>query len=60
MNKFISEHAELSEISVGINSEIIRQLQKELSSLYGTYRLCYGDYAGFFLLRTGTADSSKE
>ena len=59
VNKFISEHAELSETSASINSETVRQLQKELNSLYGTYRLSYGDYAGF-LLRTGTADSNIE
>lgn len=29
VNKFISEHTELLETSVGINSESVRQLQKE-------------------------------
>ena len=44
VKRFISEHAELSETSRGIDSDTIRQLQRDLNSLYADYRMCYGEY----------------
>ena len=59
MNRYIAENEELSETTPNIDIELIKKLQREVSSLYDEYRLTYDEYVSF-LLRSDTEDSIQE
>ena len=59
VNRYIAENEELSETTPNIDIELIKKLQREVSSLYDEYRLTYDEYVSF-LLRSGTEDSIQE
>ena len=59
VNRYIAENEEISEPTPNIDIELIKKLQREVSSIYDEYRLTYDEYVSF-LLHSGTEDSIEE